>query len=110
LVRNPIIKSTGNPAAHETSKTAIGDHIFTPISYSPLPSTNTYINNVARFGLTINFLHFITLNEDLGFIGLDEEVTFVDVYFGYQQRIRDWLAAYIQASKCEKKKYGWLSI
>jgi hypothetical protein len=103
LVRNPIIKSTGNPAAHETSKTAIGDHIVTPISYSPLPSTNTYINTVAGFGQTINLFHFITLNEDLGVIGLDGEVTFVDVYFGYQQRIRDWLAAYIQASNVRRK-------
>ena len=84
-------------AQNETpKKITIGDHIFTPITYSPLPSTNTYINTLAGFGQTINLFHSITLNEDLGVIGLDGEVTFVDVYFGYQQRIRDWLAAYIR--------------
>jgi hypothetical protein len=77
-------------------KITIGDHIFTPITYSPLPSTNTYINTLAGFGRTINLFHSITLNEDLGVIGLSGEVTFVDVYFSYQQRIRDWLAAYIR--------------
>ena len=35
-------------------KITIGDHIFTPISYSPLPSTNTYINTLAGFGQTIS--------------------------------------------------------
>ena len=92
-----VITGMNITAQDETpKKITIGDHIFTPISYSPLPSTNTYINTVAGFGQTINLFHSITINEDLGVIGLDGEVTFVDVYFGYQQRIRDWLAAYIQ--------------
>ncbi len=92
-----VITGMNITAQDETpKKITIGDHIFTPISYSPLPSTNTYINTVAGFGQTINLFHSITINEDLGVIGLDGEVTFVDMYFSYQQRIRDWLAAYIQ--------------
>jgi len=79
-----------------TKKVSAGDHIFTPISYSALPSTNTYINTTAALGQTINLFHSITINEDLGVIGLSGEVAFVDLYFAYQQRIRDWLAAYIQ--------------
>jgi len=92
-----VITGMNITAQDETpKKITIGDHIFTPISYSPLPSTNTYINTVAGFGQTINLFHSIALNENLGVIGLDGEVTFVDMYFSYQQRIRDWLAAYIQ--------------
>ena len=79
-----------------SKKIAIGDHSFTPISYSPLPSTNTYINTLAGFGQTINLFHSITLDDDLGVIGISGEVTFVDIYFAYQQRVRDWLAAYIK--------------
>ncbi len=82
--------------AETSKKITIGNHGFTPITYSPLPSTNTYINTLAGFGQTVNLFHYVTLPEDLGIIGIKGEVTFVDVYFGYQQRIRDWLAAYIQ--------------
>ncbi len=92
-----LFASMNVTAQDETLKRiTIGNHIFTPITYSRLPSTHTYINTLAGFGQTINLFHSITINEDLGVIGLDGEVTFMDVYFAYQQRIRDWLAAYIQ--------------
>ena len=84
-------------AQTETSKRImIGNHSFTPIAYSPLPATNTYINTLAGFGQTINLFHTITLPDDLGTIAIEGEVTFIDMYFSYQQRIRDWLAAYIR--------------
>lgn len=76
-------------------KINIGDHVFTPITYSPLPTTSTYINTMAGVGQTINLFHSISITDELEVRGLQGEVTFVDLYIGYQQRIRDWLAAYI---------------
>ena len=91
-----IIGRYVNAQTETSKKIMIGNHSFTPIAYSPLPSTNTFINTLAGFGQTINLFHSITLPDDLGTIAIDGEVTFIDVYFSYQQRIRDWLAAYIR--------------
>jgi hypothetical protein len=94
IILFPLISGPELMAQTETpAKIIIGDHRFTPITYSPLPSTNTYINTLTGVGQTINLLHSIGVHEDLGILGLQGEVTFGDIYLGYQQRIRDRLAA-----------------
>jgi hypothetical protein len=93
-----IILLLGRYAEAQTEgskRITLGSHVFTPITYSPLPSSSTYFNMVTSYGQTINLFHYFPEYEFLEIIGLEGEVTFVDLHFSYQQRIRDWLAAYI---------------
>jgi len=76
-------------------KPFVGDHFFTPVTHSKLPFTNTYFYTLTGFGQTLNLVHQLELIDGDYLIGLKGEVTFVDMGFAYQQRVRDWLAAYI---------------
>jgi len=73
----------------------VGDHFFTPVTQSNLPFTNTYFYTLTGFGQTLDMVHQLELIGGDRIIGLQGEVTFVDMRFAYQQRVRDWLAAYI---------------
>jgi len=74
---------------------SVGNHYFTPITQSNMPSTNTYLSTLTGFGQTLDLVHQLELIDGAPLIGLQGEVTFIDVGFAYQQRVRDWLAAYI---------------
>jgi hypothetical protein len=73
----------------------IGDHYFTPVTYSNLPFTGTYFSNVLGVGQTTNLVHQLEIINGQQVIGLQGEMTFVEMGFSYQQNVRDWLAAYI---------------
>ena len=72
-----------------------GDHYFTPVSHSNLPFTNTYFSTYTGLGQTIDLVHQLGNINGQPIIGLQGEVSFVDLGFSYQQRVRDWLSAYI---------------
>ena len=76
-------------------KPRIGNHIFTPITYSNLPFTNSYISTHTGIGTTSGL---VTTPFDLQLKGLEGEVSFVELGFSYQQRVRDWLAVYMELS------------
>lgn len=73
-------------------KSMVGNHVFTPVTFSGLPFTNSYFSTSTGLGTTSGLVHNL---EGLPFKGLEGEVTFVEMGFAYQQRVRDWLAAYI---------------
>jgi hypothetical protein len=73
-------------------KPSVGNHIFTPVTYSSLPFTNSYFSTHTGIGTTSGLVSKIA---DLPFEGLQGEVTFVEMGFAYQQRVRERLAAYI---------------
>lgn len=74
---------------------SVGDHIFTPVTYSKLPFTNTYFSTFMGGGMTTDLVHNLNAIEGVDYPGLQGEVTFIEIGFSYQQRVRDWLAAYI---------------
>jgi hypothetical protein len=74
-------------------KPRVGNHVFTPITYSNLPLTNTYFSSFTGIGSTNGLVSELG---DLPFRGLSGEVTFIELGFAYQQRVRDWLAAYVE--------------
>lgn len=78
-----------------TKRPSLGEHVFTPVTNSNLPFINTYFSTLTGFGQTLNLTHQIDLPDNIQFGGLAGEVTFIDMGFAYQQRVRDWLAAYI---------------
>ncbi len=78
------------PESNKSPK--IGNHIFTPITHSSLPFTNSYFSTVTGLGGTSGL---VSIPENLPIRGLAGEVTFIEMGFTYQQRVRDWLAAYI---------------
>jgi hypothetical protein len=73
-------------------KPSIGNHIFTPITYSNLPFTNSYFSTHTGIGTTFGL---VTEPFDLALEGFSGEVTFVEMGFAYQQRVRERLAGYI---------------
>ena len=84
----PLLK--GQPEYDKRPK--VGNHIFTPITHSSLPFTNSYFSTVTGIGATSGL---ISIPSNLPIRGLVGEVTFIDMGFSYQQRVRDRLAAYI---------------
>lgn len=76
-------------------KPRIGNHIYTPITYSKLPFTNSYISTHTGIGTTSGL---VTVPNYLQLQGLEGEVSFVELGFSYQQRVRDWLAVYMELS------------
>jgi len=74
---------------------SVGDHVFTPIAYSNLPFTNTYFSTLMGAGLTADLIHKLKGIDGIDLPGLEGELTFIEIGFSYQQRVRDWLAAYI---------------
>lgn len=74
-------------------KPRVGNHVFTPITYSKLPLTNTYFSTFTGIGSTSGLVSGLG---DLPFRGLSGEVPFIDLGFAYQQRVCDWLAAYVE--------------
>ena len=74
------------------TKPTLNNHIFTPITYSNLPFTNSYFSTHTGIGTTSGLVSEI---DDLPFRGLAGEVSFVEMGFAYQQRVRDRLAGYI---------------
>lgn len=81
--------------ADTTKRPSLGAHVFTPVTYSHLPFTNTFFSTLTGVGQTLDLVHQIDLPGNIQLRGLKGEVTFVDMGFAYQQRVRDWLAAYI---------------
>jgi hypothetical protein len=73
----------------------VGDHTFTPVTQSNLPFTNSYFYMMTGIGKTTDLVHQLELIDGSRPIGLQGEVSFIDVGFTYQQRVRDWLAVYI---------------
>jgi hypothetical protein len=71
---------------------SIGQHIFTPVTYSKLPFTKSYFSTHTGIGITSGL---VTEPFELQFKGLEGEVTFVEMGFTYQQRVRDRLAVYM---------------
>jgi hypothetical protein len=74
---------------------SVGEHVFTPVTYSRLPFTNTYFSTFMGFGQTTDLIHKLNLIEGVDLRGLRGELTFLDFGFYYQQRVRDWLGAYV---------------
>jgi hypothetical protein len=70
----------------------IGNHIFTPVTYSNLPLTNTFISTSTGLGSTSGL---VTKPFNLPVTGRAGEVSFVEMGLTYQQSVRDWMAAYI---------------
>ncbi|MCJ7716360.1 MAG: hypothetical protein MUO54_07550, partial [Anaerolineales bacterium] len=70
----------------------VGDHVFTPITYSKLPLINTHFSTHTGIGGTSGLVSNLG---DLPVKGLSGEVTFIEMGFSYQQRVRNWLAAYM---------------
>ena len=70
----------------------VGNHVFTPVSYSSLPLITTHFSTHTGLGSTSGLVSNIG---DLPVQGLAGEVTFIEMGFAYQQKVRDWLAAYI---------------
>jgi hypothetical protein len=84
----PVLKAQSDTL----KRPSVGNHIFTPITFSNLPFTNSYFSTYTGVGATSGLV-----TEPLGLAvqGLTGEVTFVEMGFTYQQRVRDRLAAYI---------------
>ena len=70
----------------------VGNHVFTPVSYSKLPLITTHFSTNTGIGSTSGLVSNIG---DLPVKGLAGEVTFIEMGFAYQQKVRDWLAGYI---------------
>ena len=70
----------------------VGNHVFTPVSYSSLPLITTHFSTHTGLGSTSDLVNNIG---DLPVKGLPGEVTFIEMGFSYQQKVRDWMAAYI---------------
>jgi hypothetical protein len=75
---------------------SLGEHTFTPVSFTNLPFTSTYFNTITGMGQTSNLVYKLNLIDGVDLRGLKGELTFVDLGFAYQQRVRDWLAAYVK--------------
>lgn len=85
--------ASGLKAQSDTlKKPSAGNHIFTPITYSSLPFTNSYFSTHTGVGTTSGLVSEIS---SLPFEGLQGEVSFVEMGFSYQQRVRERLAGYI---------------
>jgi len=82
-----------NAQSDTLKKPSVGNHFFTPITYSNLPLTNTYFSTFTGIGNTTGLVSELG---NLPFQGLSGEVTFIEMGFAYQQRVRDWLAAYME--------------
>lgn len=88
-----IFLMTGLKAQSDTLKQpSVGQHIFTPVTYSKLPFTNSYVSTHTGIGTTSGL---VTEPFELPLQGLEGEVTFMEMGFTYQQRVRDRLAAYM---------------
>jgi len=80
------------------SRPSIGGHVFTPVTYSKTPFTNTYFSILTGFGQTTNLVHQLDSIGNYQPRGLSGEVTFINMSFTYNQQVREWLAAYITFS------------
>jgi len=78
-----------------TKRPLVGEHTFTPVTYSNLPFTNTYFYTLTGFGQTTDLVHQLGSIGNYKLQGLEGEVAFIDMGISYQQRVRDWLAGYI---------------
>ena len=81
--------------AQSIKRPYIGKHYFTPVSRSNLPAINTHLNTIISVGQTLDLVHQLEILKGSKIIGLQGEVSFVEMGFSYQQRVRDWLAAYV---------------
>jgi len=70
----------------------VGNHAFTPITFSKLPLINTHLSTQTGLGSSSGLVSNIG---DLSVEGLAGEVTFFEMGFAYQQKVRNWLAAYM---------------
>jgi len=77
------------------SRPSIGGHIFTPVTYSKTPFTNSYFSILTGYGQTSGLVHQLDSIGDYLPRGLGGEVTFINMSFSYNQQVREWLAAYI---------------
>ena len=84
----PVLKAQSDTL----KRPSVGNHVFTPITFSNLPFTNSYFSTHAGVGATSGL---VTEPFDLPVQGLSGEVTFVELGFTYQQRVRERLAGYI---------------
>jgi hypothetical protein len=92
------IPGAGLAQPDSTKRPSVGDHIFTPVTHSKLPFTNTYFYTMIGYGQTTDLVHSLEWIPGVNLRGLQGEVTFLDLGFAYQQRVRDWLAAYVTFS------------
>lgn len=70
----------------------VGQHVFTPVTYSKLPLITTHFSTHTGIGVSSGLVSNIG---DLPVDGLPGEVSFVEMGFAYQQKIREWVAAYV---------------
>lgn len=87
-----VILPEVNAQLDSIKKPAIDHHVFIPVTYSSLPFVNSYFSTHTGIGTTSGLVSKIG---DLPFKGLSGEVTFVEMGFAYQQRVRKRLAAYV---------------
>lgn len=73
-------------------KPKVGDHTFTPITFSKLPLMSTHFSTHTGIGVTKDL---VTNLGELPVQGLAGEVSFLEMGFSYQQRVRHWLSAYV---------------
>jgi len=81
-----------------TKRPYLGGHVFTPVTYSNTPFTNTYVSIFTGFGQTTDLVHQLGSIGNYQPRGLAGEVTFINMGLSYQQQVREWLAAYISLS------------
>jgi len=84
----PAVKAQSDTLKHPR----VGNHAFTPITFSKLPLINTHLSTHTGLGTSSGLVSNIG---DLAVEGLAGEVTFFEMGFAYQQRVRNWLAAYM---------------
>ena len=77
------------------NRPSLGDHYFTPVSYSNLPFTDSYLSTLTGYGQTTDLVHQLGSIGNIDLRGLKGKVAFIDMGFIYQQRVRDWMAAYV---------------
>lgn len=70
----------------------VGHHVFTPVTYSTLPLITSHFSTHTGLGITSGL---VTNIGELPVEGLPGEVTFIEMGFAYQQKVRNWMAAYI---------------
>lgn len=91
-----VLGSLLTPALKAQSDTLkipmVGNHVFTPITYSKLPLISTHFSTHTGIGSSSGLVSNIG---ELPVQGLPGEVTFIEMGFVYQQKVRDWLAAYV---------------
>ena len=81
-----------NAQSDTLNQPSIDKHVFIPVTYSKLPFTNSYFSTHTGIGTTSGL---VTKAFDLQLKGLEGEVSFVEMGFTYQQRVRDRFAAYV---------------